>query len=137
MVKGPLIPCTSVEWHGKSCLQTLPAISRARHMMQPCHVQSLLHKPPKPISQNHSKSQLNKLLVATKSAQRPLQHHLAGTKSCTEAWQAQQALSVLQEEVLTGWIKYCGFDGIPLSKSAIQKQGELIAGHVTNIAGSC
>jgi hypothetical protein len=57
-----------------------------------------------------------------------LRCHLAGTKSRTKARQAQQALSVSQEEVLTGWIKYCGFRGIPLSKSAIQKQAELIAG---------
>jgi hypothetical protein len=57
-----------------------------------------------------------------------LRCRLAGTKSRTEARQAQQALSVSQEEVLTGWIKYCGFQGIPLSKSAIQKQAELIAG---------
>jgi hypothetical protein len=57
-----------------------------------------------------------------------LRRRLAGTKSRTDARQAQQALSVSQEEVLTGWIKYCGFRGIPLSKSAIQKQAELIAG---------
>ena len=57
-----------------------------------------------------------------------LRHCLAGIKSHSEICQAQQALSVSQEEVFTGWIKYCGFQGIPLSKSAIQKQAELIAG---------
>ena len=78
-----------------------------------------------PESQQQS---IQQIAVGHQVSPETLRCRLAGTKSRTEARQAQKALSVSQEEVLTGWIKYCGFRGIPLSKSAIQKQAELIAG---------
>ena len=108
-----------------------PSATLTSHLKSKAHDASLAHaalaaqaQADLPESQQQS---IQQIAVGYQVSPETLECCLAGTKSHTEAHQAQQALSVSQEEVLTGWIKYCGFQGIPLSKSAIQKQAELIS----------